>query len=75
MRSSVRPEPSDLAELSSAFLELAGRHPWLLALLPWVRGLASLSPLLDRLPRSAAVSVAFEAGSVRDDRDPEAAGL
>lgn len=74
-RSSARPEPSELAELASAYLELAARHPWLLALLPWVRGLASLSPLLDRFPRSAQACAASEGSSVRDRGDSEAAGL
>jgi hypothetical protein len=74
-RSSARPEPSELEELASAYLELAGLHPWLLALLPWVRGLASLSPLLDRFPRSAQACAASGGASVRDRGDPEAAGL
>lgn len=73
--SSVVLEPSDLEELSSAFLELAARHPWLLGLLPWVRALASLSPLLDRFPRSAQACVASGESSVRDRGDPEAARL
>lgn len=79
LRSSARPGASELEELASAFRELASRHPWLLALLPWLRGLASLAPVLDRFPRSVAVSVSFGAvspgGSVGEHGDPEATGL
>ncbi|HZV49928.1 MAG TPA: hypothetical protein VFD49_09205 [Candidatus Dormibacteraeota bacterium] len=54
LRSSSAPPTSEFRPLSQALLDLAGRHPSLLACLPWLRALAAFSRLLR--PRSGAPS-------------------